>query len=228
MKIVPVDVKFRHYRLELFSRKISFLRLKDVLKDVEDLRRIIISGVPKNAYFTPVKWLNPIYTGKTKSELDVMLSSPLFFDIDMKLLTQPTFSETRTNTINLVDFLERRYGRSPDLIVFSGNQGFHVHYWDWDSEQLIRLTPRERIREFKKRGIKILDELRRRKIVVDETVTGDPYRLLKIPYTLHGTSGLIAKPVNDLYSFRPEKDGLAFDKKVYDEILQIDLDRFQE
>lgn len=228
MDLIPKDVKFRHYRLQLFSKKTRFLRLKEILSNVEDLRRIITRRAPKNAYFTPVKWLNPIYTGKTKSELDVMLSFPLFFDIDMKLLSKPTFSEAKSNTTNLIDYLERKYGRSPNLIIFSGNQGFHVYYWNWDGEQLVRSSPKKRMEEFKKRRTKTLDELKRHKIVVDETVTNDPYRLLKIPYTLHGTTGLIAKPVDNVHNFRPEKDALAFSREAYSELLHVDLNRFQD
>jgi len=174
-----------------------------------------------NAYFTPVKWLNPIYTSHSKDELDVMLSSPLYFDIDMDDLVPPTFSEARRDTTRLIEFLRDEYGRHPDLTVFSGRQGFHVYFWDWDKSEILRLGPKERLIEFKQRRIKILEMLTKRKIIVDERITADPFRIMKIPNSLHGKTGLIAKPVIDVGAFNPTKESLAFDREIYDNIFGL-------
>ena len=56
----------------------------------------------------------------------------------------------------------------------------------------------------------ILVFLSESEVVVGRQVTLDPYRLVRIPNTLHGETGLVAKPVKRLESFNPAKDALAF------------------
>jgi len=175
-----------------------------------------------NAYFTPVRWLNPIYVARTKDELDVMLSSPLYFDIDMQDLIPASFSEAKRDTVLLIEFLEEKYGRYPDLVVFSGRQGFHVYFWDWDTNEIIRLNPKDRLIKFRKRRDDILRELKRRDIIVDERITADPYRIMKIPNSLHGKTGLIAKPVLDVKTFDPRKEAIAFSLEIYDKVFGLD------
>ena len=64
--IVISDLKFRHFRFQIFSKKLVFHRLKEIIHSATQLRDILIRYIPMNAYFTPVKWLNPIYVARTK------------------------------------------------------------------------------------------------------------------------------------------------------------------
>jgi DNA primase catalytic subunit len=222
--IVLPDTKFRHFRFEIFSEKTrKFRRLKDIIESKEQLWQRIARIVPKNAYFTPTKWLNPIYVGKTKKELNVMLSSTLYFDIDFGLLEPPTFMQAKKNTQELINLVYVKYSKNPDLVVFSGKQGFHVYYWDWNSPSIVNLHPMDRIKQFTVERKEILGELSIHGVIVDSQITLDPYRIMKIPNTLHGGTGLIAKPVKDLTSFDPTVDALAFERKYYDSIIKIDL-----
>ena len=210
------DIKFRHFRFQLFSKRTHFRRVRDILSTRRSLYDIIVRLTPKNAYYTPVKWLNPIYVGKTKKELDVMLSSPLYFDIDTKKLQTPTFSEAKKTANELIEFIRDEYNKGPDQVVFSGSQGFHVHYWDWDSARILQLSPSERILSFRRSRMEILEELAKRGIIVDDQITFDPYRIMKIPNTLHGETGLVAKPVVNISAFDPRKEARAFDEENYE------------
>jgi DNA primase small subunit len=51
------------------------------------------------------------------------------------------------------------------------------------------------------------------KVVLDRSVTTDMARLIRIPDTLHGDTGLVAKTVSGLDAFEPTKDALAFPSK---------------
>jgi len=51
--------------------------------------------------------------------------------------------------------------------------------------------------------MKLIEELKKANIQVDPTVTADPFRLMKIPNTLHGKTGLIARPIRDISGFNP-------------------------
>jgi DNA primase catalytic subunit len=221
-KIILPDLKFRHFRFQLFSKKTTFRRIMDVIQSPDQLREKLAKYVPLNAYFTPVKWLNPVYVGHTKNTLDVMLSAPLFFDIDMQDLDPPVFSEVKRNTMVLIEIMKEEYCRTPDLIIFSGRQGFHVYFWDWNSSKIMKLSPLERISEFKRQRIMVLEFLRRKKAVVDERITADPFRIMKIPNTLHGKTGLIAKAVKCVEDFKPKRDATAFTPEEYDSVFKID------
>jgi len=54
----------------------------------------------------------------------------------------------------------------------------------------------------------------------DESVTADTSKLIRLPGTLHGGTGLIAKRVNDFEKFDPLKDALAFG----DEEIKVKID----
>ena len=226
--IILPDTKFRHFRFQLFSKETRFRRLRDILLTRKSLYNIIVRLAPKNAYFTPVKWLNPIYVGKTKKELDVMLSSPLYFDIDMDKLQTPTFSEAKRTANELVKFIWVEYNRTPDRVVFSGHQGFHIYYWDWDSTRILKLAPSERILSFRRNRKKIVDKLAKRGIIVDDQITFDPYRILKIPNTLHGDTGLVAKSILNIETFNPEREARAFDEETYKLVFKINWDAFSD
>jgi DNA primase catalytic subunit len=219
-------VKFRHFRFELFSQRVRFERIKDIFKKEEEVKAKISQITPKNAYHTPVKWLNPIYVAKTKSETDIMLSSPLYFDIDLDMRSACNFGAAKNTLKELIEFIETRFGRKPDLLVFSGRKGFHVYYWKWDFDKIIDLSPETRIACFIKERKKLLIELEKSGIRVDPTVTADPYRLMKIPNTLHGKTGLIARPIKDIDSFNPIVDCLTFKKNEYERLFGLDLDYY--
>jgi len=222
-KLFLEAVKFRHFRFELFSQHVRFERIKDIFRKEEEVKAAISRIVPRNAYHTPVKWLNPIYVAKTKSEIDIMLSSPLYFDIDLDMKTVDNFGEAKDTLKELLAFIETRFERKPDLVVFSGRKGFHVYYWKWDFDKMENLSPKERVASFIRERKKILFELEQSEIRVDPTVTADPYRLMKIPNTLHGKTGLIARPIFNLASFNPIADCMAFDKNEYERLFNFDL-----
>jgi DNA primase catalytic subunit len=220
------QVKFRHFRFELFSQHVRFERIKDIFKKEEEVKAKISRISPKNAYHTPVKWLNPIYVAKTKTETDVMLSSPLYFDIDLDIETTSNFRAAKKTLKDLIVFIETRFERKPDLVVFSGRKGFHVYYWKWDFEKIMNLSPVDRIAHFIKERKILLSDLEQAGIGVDPTVTADPYRLMKIPNTLHGKTGLIARPIDDIDSFNPVVHCLAFDVSEYRRLFSLDLDYY--
>lgn len=223
-KIMLPDLKFRHFRFQLFSKKPAFRRVMDVISSRAQLREKLVHCIPLNAYFTPVKWLNPIYVGHTKNTLDVMLSAPLYFDIDMQDLTPPVFSEVKRNTLLLLEILEEEYARSPDLIVFSGRQGFHIYFWEWDLPEMLKLGPEERLIEFKKQRSIIMGVARKGKAIVDERITADPFRIMRIPNTIHGKTGLVARPIKEIETFDPKRDARAFVIETYDKLFKLPWD----
>jgi DNA primase catalytic subunit len=203
---LPDKSGFHHFRFECFSENRLFKRVRDVINDKKRLLTIIIQECPKNVFFTPVKWLDPINVRRKRSEeiKDYMISSPLYFDIDMQLISPPTLNSALCTAQKLIDYMEERSARKPDWIIFSGKNGFHIYYWKWDDIAQRYYSANERIKVFRRNREEIVDDLRRRNIVVDSSVTTDPWRVLRVPGTLHGDTGLIAKALNNLNDFSIE------------------------
>jgi DNA primase catalytic subunit len=152
-----------------------------------------------NAYFTPTEWLDPSNVRRSRGRAqDYLLSSPLYFDLETK---EAHIKGSIHLTLELIDYMERAYGRTPSWIIFSGRRGFHVYYWDWDDIVKEYGNPRDRLHQFIKSRKAIMKELDRASIKVDTTVTPDPWRVMRIPGTLHGKTGLVAVPVSDPSKF---------------------------
>lgn len=220
--LIP-NLKFRHFRFQVFSKTKRFVRLKDVVQSKKELYRRIAAIVPVNAYFTPTRWLCPIFVSKTRGETDVLLFSSLYFDVDSDILNPASFDQAKVNTQCLIYWINDNYHRSPDLVVFSGRRGFHIYYWDWDTSIIRNMLPHDRIKNFVIERKRLLRELSTARITVDEAVTIDPYRLMRIPNTLHGKTGMIARVVEDLNKFDPLEEALAFEREVYLKTMKIDL-----
>lgn len=129
------------------------------------------------------------------------LGWPLTFDIDGSLIHKALFPcviSPKTDLCNycfefsllhtkrLIEFL-RRLGFKKIDIIFSGRQGFHVYVFDKT------LEIGERVR--------IIKELRKRKIKVDELVTLDKKAIITFPSSLHGYSLYLTKIIERIDKF---------------------------
>jgi DNA primase catalytic subunit len=204
---LPHKPSFHHFRFDCFSDRHLFKRLRKVVKNKETLRTEIIKDCPKNIFFTPVKWLDPINVRRKKDKeiQDYMLSSPLYFDVDAEQFSERTIGSAIKTAQELIQYLEDKEGLKPDWIIFSGKRGFHIYYWNWDDIPKRYGLANERIEVFTVNREKILNDLARKKIFVDNSVTPDPWRVLRVPGTLHGDTGLIAKAFKSLEEFSIEK-----------------------
>ena len=204
---LPNKSSFHHFRFEFFSENKLFRRIKEVIENEKKLVTVVQRNCPKNVFFTPVKWLDPVNLRRKKDKdvKDYMLSSPLFFDIDMQLISPPTLTSALETTERLIDCIEEKTTRKPDWIVFSGSRGFHVYYWEWDDIVRQYCSADMRIAAFIRERKRLLAFLNKKGVIVDFSVTADPWRLLRVPGTLHGESGFIAKVFKSL-------DGFSIDK----------------
>lgn len=62
--------------------------------------------------------------------------------------------------------------------------------------------PISRLTLFKKRRKKIFQEIQEANIILDYHITADSYRIIRKPNTLHGETGLVAKPVENINRFK--------------------------
>jgi len=154
-----------------------------------------------------------------------MLTSPLYFDIDAKKSPKSRVEASRTIVCKLMEVVHEWSNRSPDMLVFSGKSGFHVYYWTWDDIPTKFGHPKERIAAFIRSRKELINRLRLEGIIIDETVTADPWRVLRLPGSLHWETGLVACKVLNLNDFKPQRDALVFPAESYKEVFGLDLTR---
>lgn len=215
---LPQHPAQHHFRLELFSSTNlrTFGRIRKSVRTKAILRNHVKNTNVASIYFTPIRWLDPINLRKSKSKFyDCMLSSPLYFDIDKTILNDKTLRSAKATVQAIIDFILKEFNRKADLIVFSGSNGFHIYYWDWDNIPRIQTHPNERLASFKSDRKELVHLLEKKGILVDPEVTSDPWRILRLPGSLHPETGLLATIVEDLNKFSPLKDSLVFDRKTY-------------
>jgi DNA primase catalytic subunit len=121
-------------------------------------------------------------------------------------------------TCDLIKAVGQLSARDPDMIVFSGKSGFHVYYWNWDDIPLRHEHPKQRIEAFVLSRKELLNALKSRGVLVDRSVTADPWRVLRLPGSLHWDTGFIARQVSELNQFRPERDAVAFPSESYERL----------
>ena len=98
------------------------------------------------------------------------------------------------NGEKIIDFLKRENGNKFKLLIKRNNSNENASI-DYDRIMLEHL-----LQSFKKSAL----------AEIDEPVTTDIHRLIRFPYSLHGKTGLMVKPipVNELKSFNPLNEAI--------------------
>jgi len=202
---LPKNPKQNHFRFLIKKEnKIFFLRIKDRIYNKGDLLRWVIKLKPLELYMTPNTWLNPVFIGRNKNELDIMLCSHLYLDIDVKGRYQSIILKKAHKRLNMVlKYFKLKYNKTPNNVHFSGGKGFHVIFHNWDWDEIKNFDPKERINQFIINRKKIWVEMKNEGIITDIQTIVDPYRLLKIPGSLNIKTGIPAFKLTkeEWYSF---------------------------
>ncbi len=217
--ILPPRANFHHFRCELFTTKGKkiFRKVKDVIRKKQDIQKILVKWIPKNIYYTPTQWLDPVNLRKCTDVAisDILLSYPLYFDVDSNSIQESLILTKKT-----VILIKEKYGKYPDLIVFSGKRGFHIYYWDWEDTDF-NINPRCRIEKFIINRKEIIKILYSKNIKVDSTVSADPWRILRLPGTLHGDTGLAAISIIGFEDISQIDKAKVLPEKAYMEIKKL-------
>lgn len=204
-----------HFRYRLAKRAKNslarFINQTDkCIKSENDLKkeinqRIPISNPPVRIYWSTARWLSPkdLYF---KNLRQYCLDWPLVFDIDGSLIHKALFpciispstglcnyciEFSLLHTKRLLKFL-KNLGFQKFEIVFSGRQGFHIYVFDKTLKEIGART-------------KIIREIRKRKIKVDELITLDKKSIITFPSSLHGNSMYLTQSIKNIEKFSQKR-----------------------
>lgn len=166
---IPHNSNFRQFKFRLQNGKIIII--KDRVRNKKILRKWLIKLNPKDVYYSAGCFLQPtkLRGDKTKNR---MLFKDLAFDIDSE---EPHSLEdlenARVTTLKVIRKMCQSFNLSPNYILFTGGKGFQVVYYK---------------SKLKSEDVKNILDLKE----VDEQVTKDKYRVIRLPKTYHNSGRL--------------------------------------
>jgi hypothetical protein len=195
-KATPVDLDWlekpsRHqFRWRLPNDR--WVTLPRQISNEETLRKQFATYAPRDLYIGTSAWLNPVDLPRLK-DLDVpapiLLDHLVVFDIDFRPFCYRRLERARAVTSGLLKWLDEHEDLTLQYISYSGGKGFHLVLKD--NDRSLFATPEPRLREERVRASRqaLLQRVLDAGFEVDTTVTADTRRIIRLPGSLHGTTG---------------------------------------
>ena len=162
------------------------------IRNHQTLAKAIGKDVVSDLYISTSRWLNPIDLPRLRDKErahPILLDHLIAFDIDVAPFSLKNLEEARITALGLYDYLASDTSMEFLSCSFSGSKGFHLFYLDLDRDKFAIEDPKEReetVRESRKQLLKrVLEE----GFNVDNRVTADTRRIIRLPGSIHGTTG---------------------------------------
>jgi len=199
----------KHFRVSLGEGRFVKLNKFENRLNGRDLKFYCWQLRPRHVYFSVLNWLFPERVGKKyKARYCVPLNGEYVIDVDAHLILfthkhkvddhwyvcNECLDMAKRMTLQLCEIIQRYYSRI--AVVFSGCAGFHVHVMDFDYHDWGSYRERDPIWCHSASRFKFTKLLQKQTHVFDRahfTVSVDPMRVVTVPNTLNGKTGLICR-----------------------------------
>lgn len=172
--VLKPETQWRLYKLQLYDGKWS--NIKNQIRNVEQLRKVLIKTTPINVFSSTSSWLNPLNTENRSyrgSVNRILLDNLVFIDIDKH---DPTILN------HIVDYFKNnpryKFWKAKD----SGN-GYGVYYED--TKKIPIKDPRKRVRWLKIERIKLVMDM------VDKGISDFDWRMIIDPFRVSRVIGTL-------------------------------------
>ena len=188
------------------------------IRNHQTLAKAIGKDVISDLYLSTSRWLDPIDLPRLRDKErphPILLDHLIVFDIDVAPLSLKNLEEAKTTAINLHDYLSNDTSIEFLSCSFSGSKGFHLFYLDLDRDKFAIENPKEREETVRDSRKELLTQVLAEGFSVDERVTADTRRIIRLPGSIHGTTGYqctaitleqLKKPLKDLLDDIPRVD----------------------
>lgn len=143
-------------------------------------------------YVSTSAWLNPVNLPKvkdTKTPAPVMIDHLIVFDIDIPPFSRRNMERARKAAVDLLDWVEEHHDFERVHLVFSGSKGFHLIFRDKDRSLFGIPDPRQREKAVRTARQDLLKQALLAGHPVDKGITADTRRIIRLPGSLHGSTG---------------------------------------
>jgi hypothetical protein len=201
----------KHIRLALRNNRfVKLNRLRHRI-NMRSLRYFCATYAPVHVYFSVVDWLFPERVGrKHKAKYAVPIGGEYVVDVDSHNVWvphnhdrwRPVCTEclyiSKDLTLHICEAIEENYR---DIqIVFSGRRGFHIHVLDFNFRDWTYYNPRNPIKSHEVARFKYTRSLAFTRYGFNRPhfiLATDPMRIITLPYSLNGQSGLVCLPIGN-------------------------------
>ncbi len=162
------------------------------IRNHQTLAKAIGKDVVSDLYISTSRWLDPIDLPRLRDKErphPILLDHLIVFDIDVAPLSLKNLEKARTIAIDLHDYLASDTSMEFLSCSFSGSKGFHLFYLDLDREKFAIEDPKEREETVRASRKQLLTQVIEKGFDVDERVTADSRRIIRLPGSIHGTTG---------------------------------------
>ena len=162
------------------------------IRDHQTLAKAIGKDVVSDLYISTSRWLNPIDLPRLRDKErphPILLDHLIVFDIDVAPLSLKNLEKARVIAISLHDYLASDTSMEFLSCSFSGSKGFHLYYIDLERDKFAIEDPKEREEKVRASRKHLLTQVIENGFNVDERVTADTRRIIRLPGSIHGTTG---------------------------------------
>ena len=169
-----------------------WLTAKRRVRDHASFLKAIGNSAPRDVYVSTASWLNPIDLPRLRDNPEhypVLLDHFVVFDIDVAPFSIENLKKAQSIARELMGWLEEHENLILRSASFSGSKGFHLIYDDPDREAFALPDLKEREMAVKAQRKALLNRVVEAGFEVDTKVTADTRRILRLPGSLHGSTG---------------------------------------
>ena len=169
------------------------------ISDSKGFKKVFNKKAPADLYIGTSSWLDPIglpRLSQTDLPAPILIDHLIVFDIDFRPFCYRRLEEARKSTDALVSWLESNENLELVYISYSGGKGFHVVLKDIDRTVFAIEDPREREKSVRKNRKDLLQRVLGAGFPVDKTVTADTRRIIRLPTSLHGSTGWVCTRIS--------------------------------
>ncbi|MBF55919.1 MAG: hypothetical protein CMA99_07270 [Euryarchaeota archaeon] len=162
------------------------------IRNHQTLAKAVGKNVVNDLYISTSRWLDPIDLPRLRDKErphPILLDHLIVFDIDVAPLSLKNLEKARTIAINLHDYLAQDTSIEFLSCSFSGSKGFHLFYVDLDRDKFAIEDPKEREEVVKENRKQLLTRIIEEGFEVDQKVTADTRRIIRLPGSIHGKTG---------------------------------------
>jgi len=222
---VPDLARWHHFRFRTFNGE-WITPVDKRIRNAHILQKNVFHPrvfPPRDIFYSVLRWLDPKALG-TSGVRNYCLGGPLVFDIDVKLpknlpLDESLLNEAKYQAVQLMEKFRDEFSLTDFKCVFTGRKGFHVYIYDYETlfleEWNCSLEMREEFEKRKRKEIVLF--LQNHGIKFDYNVTLDTKRIIRLPGTLHGETGLLCKHIGktekDIERFKIS-EAIAFEEGI--------------
>ena len=185
------------------------------IRNHQTLAKAIGKDVVSDLYISTSRWLNPIDLPRLRDKErshPILLDHLIVFDIDVAPLSLKNLEKAQRIAIDLHNYLHSDSTIKFLSASFSGSKGFHLFYLDLEREKFAIEDPKKREEEVREYRKQLLTRVLEEGFEVDPRVTADTRRIIRLPGSIHGTTGYqctvlsleqISQPLKELLNLIP-------------------------